>query len=158
MLGVFYPFVILVSVFSKRLRRYVSTFPVSYYLNWGSYVWFLMICILYHSYKSEFWVWSILVIYLLAKLHEEYKDLAQGKDFSEILKHKGKHLDAYFFDIWNGIDFIALFWMFVYMTFTLAYNLRYPYDWVYDEEDLQRNHFLVDWNYTDHQQNKTCYP
>ena len=110
LLGLTYPLWTIISIFSSNVRAFLSRFPASYYLNWGTYVWILVLSIVYHSYVQSFYLFLVLVLMLVSKLIEEVGEMRKG----DVQRSTYGRLTAYLFDIWNYIDFMYLVCMSVY--------------------------------------------
>lgn len=72
LIGIFYPFLTIASYFKWNARRVVSTYPMSYFINWGTYFW-TMIILIYHAYYESWWTFSMMFLLVSSKCKEEYQ-------------------------------------------------------------------------------------
>lgn len=114
LIAVFYPVLELLSILPPRklfhpLRVVLSTYPISFFVNWGSYLWNAVLIYLFQKYQGsdenteivETVLLCVLWLFCFGKIKEEkeqWKSTGSANSF-------GRKLSIYLFDKWNYMVF-----------------------------------------------------
>lgn len=151
LIAIFYPILEILSIcppwfFFKKLRMVLSTYPVSYFVNWGSYLWTTILLFIYQKldgsgYKYDYVILIILWVLCLGKIKDEKEQwcsLGNANSFK-------KKANAYFFDKWNYIDFALLTSFIIYLVIaTVSLIIKKDYDYDIKKESVKFQNFSLE--------------